>query len=158
MSWKIYLDGDWERAGFSPESIEQDGVAIGYSERLSALATLTVVVTYLGGQLLDKATDGALSKSIDRLFDFARSKEARLKIEFEELKLDPRIKVVMARIESVDREELSRAIQELPMVGPTALHLIEATTEFVQEMYFVWDGEKWIGTYYLTEGGEVVSL
>lgn len=155
---KIFIDRDLERAGFNVTDLQSDDVSVAYTERLSAVATLTVVITYLGGRLLNKATDGALARPIDTLLNFARSKEARLRIEFEERNFDPRIKIIMARIESVDRHEFQKALEDLPSIGPRANHLLTQTPEYISEMYFAWNGEQWVGTYYLTEGGDPIDF
>ena len=156
--WKMHLDGDLLRAGFDQEILRAEGIEVAYSERLSALATFTIIVTYVGGRLLNKATDGALSRPIEKVLEFARSKQARLDLEFEEQDLDPRIKVVMARMEDVKRDQLERALSEMRLIAPKAQAVLDSTKEYIEEIYFVWDGDAWVGTYYLTEGGEPISF
>jgi len=156
--WKMHLDEDLLRAGFNEEVFRTEGVEVGYTERLSALATFTIVITYIGGKLLNKATDGALSRPIDKVLEFARSKQARLDLEFEERDLDPRIKVIMARMEDVKRDQFEKALSELKFIAPKAQTILNATKEYIEEIYFVWDGDAWVGTYYLTEGGVPVPF
>lgn len=155
--FKIFVDRDLVRAGFDLESIRFDDVEVAESERLSAVATFVIVVSYIGGRALDKITDGALSKPLDKVLEFTRSRSHRLRLEIENRALDPRIHVVVARLEGIERSEFDRALASIKFIESKAKTILSITDEYIKELYFVWQDDDWLFTYYITEGGEVVQ-
>lgn len=153
----LQLDRDWQREGFNLGELQTDELEIGFSERLTSDPVLMAVLTYIGGQALNLATDGAISRTIDKLLNFARSRNKRLKLHTEQSGVDPRVQTLMANIESASKEEFHQALQALPLLQTHVNHVLSSTPEYITDLWYVWERGDWKFSYYLTEGGEMVD-
>jgi hypothetical protein len=155
--WHINLDGDWQRLGFDPRQLSDEGLEVGHSERLAAETLLVAVLIYVGGKILDQVTDEALTRGIRKLASFARSKDKRLLLELEAREVDPRVKAVFGRIEGDRPEDFEAALTALPMLKARSEFLLAHSAEYVDEVWYVWSDSEWKFTYLLTEGGAIVD-
>jgi len=155
--WHINLDGDWQRSGFDQTELSDEGIEVGHSERLVAETLLVAVLTYIGGKILDQATDEALTRGIHKLATFARSKKRRLLLELEARDVDPRVKAVFARIEGDGPDDFKAALKALPNLKARSEFLLANSAEYVDEVWYVWSDGDWKFTYLLSEGGNIVE-
>lgn len=160
--WQIRLDGSWEREGFATDSIHEPDVEVGRSERFSVDPVLVVVLTYVGGKLLDKFTDKALDKGIDaalsKLKAFAVSRQRRLRLELLEHDFDPRVRLVAGAIESDDVHQVDLAQRAVPHLRVRVGELLERVDEDLADVWYVWKDGQWIFSYYMTTDGDVVDV
>ncbi len=156
--WRLNIDQDFIRLGLNPEELETDGITVERAERLSATAAaLTVVVTLVGGKILEYITEESIKAAFKRLMAFARGKERRLRIEIEDKQFDPRIKLLAARLETMDDNELDLAIKSLPTVRRQSERLLDSVDENLNDAWYVWNDGRWTFSYYTSESGELVD-
>jgi len=154
---RLDLDRDFEREGFDPSALAQDGLRVAFSERLGAGSFLIAVLVGGGWKVFDAATNHATSKALDKLFEFTKSKEKRLKLECEARDVDPRIKMLLGSITTGSRDELDRALEALPALKDAAARILSKAEDPINEIYFVWQEDHWQFTYYLSVAGDIVD-
>jgi uncharacterized protein YdcH (DUF465 family) len=154
---RLELDRDFEREGFDASVLAQNGLRVAFSERLGAGSFLIAVLVGGGWKVFDAATDHATSKALDKLLEFTRSREKKLKLECEARDVDPRIKTLLGSITTGSREELDRALQALPLLKDEATRIMAKAEDPISELYFVWQEDHWQFTYYLSVGGDIVE-
>ena len=152
----LYVDRDLVRAGLDLSTLEADDVVVETSERLAAETIFVVVVSYLGMKLLDFAVNEGLRAAFDKLVDFTRSREKKLRIEIEDHEFDERVKLY-AKVETMDRDEFEAALSGLEKVRIDAEALIAEADEPLQDAWYVWQDNEWVFSYYTTETGEIVD-
>lgn len=163
MTWNIQLDRSWEREGLDTKGLASEEIEIGLSERFAVETLLIAVLTYVGGKVLDKLTDKAITKGVDatieKLATFARSREKKLRLELNDSGFDPRVKLLAAQIQSMDASEFKTAIAALPTLRVRVRSLLDAVPEEMTDVWYVWDADAkdWAFTYYTTAGGDVIE-
>lgn len=154
---RLLLDRDFERAGFDPSGLEGEGLTIGFSQRLGADPWFIAVLIGVGWRTFDAVTKQATSRAIDRLLEFARSRNKRLKLECQAHQIDPRVETLMGSLETASREEFDAAIRTLPILRDRVNAIIAEAEDPIRELYFVWQYDHWEFTYYISISGDIVE-
>lgn len=155
--WNINIDRDFVREGFDPASLENEDIVVTRAERLSADVLLTIVLTYVGGKLLDHLFEKSLEAATDKLWDFARSKNKRLRVEIEERDFDPRVQLVAAKIDSMNSDELREALKLLPATKRHSERVLDSAGEDLKDLWYVWEDGRWRFSYYTTASNELIE-
>lgn len=152
---RLLLDRDFEREGFDPNGIEGEGLTVGFSERLGADSWLIAVLVGAGWRTFDAVTRNSTSRAIDRLLEFTRSREKKLKLECQAHGIDPRVEMLMTSIKTASREEFDAAIKALPVLKDQLAQIISKADDPIREIYFVWRDDRWSFSFYLTVSGDM---
>jgi hypothetical protein len=154
---RLLLDRDFEREGFDPEGLEGEGLTVGFSERLGAESWLIAVLIGAGWRTFDAATKNATARALDRLLEFARSRDKKLKLECQAHGIDPRVGMLMASIKTASREEFDAALTAIPVLKDQVTAILLKAADPIRELYFVWQDDHWVFTFYLTVSGDIVE-
>jgi hypothetical protein len=154
---RLLLDRDFQREGFNPEGLEGEGLTVGFSERLGADPWLIALLVGTGWRTLDALTKNATSRAIDRLLDFSRSRDKKLKFECEARNIDTRVEILMTSIETMSRAEFDTAVRALPALKDQANAVLLKADDPIRELYFVWQDGRWEFSYYISVSGDVID-